>query len=57
MVLPSVDLAGRFDRLGGDQVEDLQCSLLVMRASAIPDHLAEPGVQRLEGIARVHDLA
>jgi hypothetical protein len=43
--------------LVGDEVEHFQRGLLVREVSAMPDGSPEAGVERLDGVGRVDDLA
>ena len=61
MPLPGVDPPGRVGSirppLGGDEVEDLERRLFGGEVAAVTDGLAEPGVEALDGVGRVHDGA
>jgi hypothetical protein len=59
--LPAVDLAGWVGAVGspfgGDEVEDLQCRLFGGEVSAVTDRLAEPGIERLDGVGIRYDIS
>jgi hypothetical protein len=41
--------------LGGNEVEHLERRLLVGKVTSMPHCLAEPGVERLDGVGRLHE--
>ena len=59
--LPAVDVADEVGTVGsvlvGDEVEHFQCGLLVGEVPSMPDRSPESGVERLDGVGRVDDLA